>query len=111
MIFKKKRLYAGWLYANKEELEKLKELGVYGPMNWTPDSGSITRALGKSGNVSYCLCNEETHKKLQDYYEELWRTKYPHYHLLSLDSLAYPSFSKITEKEAKQMIAEWEDES
>jgi hypothetical protein len=71
--------YGGWLYTDENERQELLDLGVFGPMIWTPDNGPITTALGKTGNMSHCYCSEETLHKLDDKYGEMWRTKYPHY--------------------------------
>lgn len=73
------KYFAGWLYADEKEISKLKELGVFGLMVWKSDNGKITKALGKTGTLSHCYCNEETLAKLDELYGELWRTKYPHY--------------------------------
>lgn len=73
------KYYGGWLYADKDEKQKLINLGVFGPMEWSPDNGKITKALGKTGNLSHCYCDEETLQKLDKEYGEMWRTKYPHY--------------------------------
>ena len=102
-------IFVGWLYASKKELEELREMGVYGLMDWKPDKGIVTKALGKNGIVESCLCSEETHTKLQERYEELWMTKYPYYNSPGADKV-YPDFSEITEERAEEYFAEWEEE-
>lgn len=73
------KYYGGWLYTDKDERQELIALGVFGPMEWRPDNGKITKALGKTGTLSHCYCNKETMQKLDEKYGEMWRTKYPHY--------------------------------
>ncbi len=96
-----KQYYGGWLRANKDEYNELVELGVFGPMLYAPvdNEDDITRAIGKDGSISYCYCDYETLLKLQDRYEEIWRTKYPHYSPGDI----YPNFSEISEEEIKQL--------
>lgn len=73
------KYYGGWLYTDKDEKQKLINLGAFGPMEWRPDNGKITKALGKTGTMSHCYCGKETLQKLDEEYGEMWHTKYPHY--------------------------------
>lgn len=73
------KYYGGWIYADRDEIPELVGLGVFGPMEWSPDSGKITKALGKTGTISHCYCDWETLKKLEQRYHPLWVEKYPHY--------------------------------
>ena len=94
-----KKYYGGWLYADRSEYDELREIGVFGPMIYTPDNGSITKALEKEGNIAYCYCDSETLLKLQDRYEEVWRTKYPYW---TPDNI-YPHFGEMSKKQIKQL--------
>ncbi len=104
-----KKYYGGWLYANKDEYDELKEIGVFGPMIYTPDEGEITKALEKEGSISQCYCNHKSLLKLQKRYEEVWRTKYPYW---TSDNV-YPHFSEVSKekiKQLKQIHYHWNDE-
>ena len=103
------KLYAGWLYCDRDEIAKLKELGVIGPMVWTYDNDDpITQALGKNGIIERCLCDGETMERLESEYREMWQSKYPHYKVHTV-SYPYNQFSLITVEEAKR-IWNWDYE-
>ncbi len=104
-----KKYYVGWLYANIAEYDELKQMGVFGPMFYTPDNSRITKSLGKDGKIGYCYCDYETLLKLQDRYEEVWRTKYPHW----IPGNIYPDFDEMTKKQIEQLKDvhyHWNDE-
>ncbi len=111
-----KQYYHGWLYANMDDYDALRVLGVFGPMIYTPSEGnSVNRALEKKGTIGYCLCDYETLLKLQGKYEELWRTKYPHYDniLWPKTTTVYPDFVGISKGEVEYMKGAhyyWNDE-
>jgi len=110
-----KKYYGGWLYANKNEHNELRKMGIFGPMIYTPSEGnSINEALGKAGTIEYCLCDYETLLKLQDKYRELWQTKYPYYDSSVKKTTIYPEFTKIMSKKEIEHLKDahyyWNDE-
>ena len=84
------KLYIGQFWCNQNEIEKLKSLGVRGPMIWRPDNNNLTKTLGKDGIIERCICDEETLQNLEKEYEEMWRTKYPLYEVLFNKSKSVP---------------------
>ena len=102
------KYYGGWLYADEDEKPKLIGLGVFGPMIWSPDDDKITKALGKTGTMSHCYCDEVTLQRLDTEYSEMWRTKYPHYQWVlekyGESQAKYPSahFSEIKKGEGER---------
>ncbi len=110
-----KKYYGGWLYADRSEYDKLRTLGVFGPMIYTPSKGnSINEALGKAGTIEHCLCDYETLLKLRDRYKELWQTKYPHYDPSIEKTTIYPKFPEIGSKKEIKHLRDihyyWNDE-
>lgn len=95
--------YAGWLYVDKEEVNKLKDMGVTGPMIWRPDDGNIAKAVGKTGIVERCLCNSKVLQQLNDEYREWWKANYPYYDD-SPDEYPERHFSPYSYKRARE---EW----
>jgi hypothetical protein len=102
----KKQLYIGQFWCNQNEIEKLKSLGVRGPMIWRPDNNNLTKKLGKDGIIERCICDEEALQNLEKEYEEMWRTKYPLCETLfnKPESVAYPRncFYPITAERANK---------
>lgn len=102
--------YGGWLYADEDEKPKLIGLGVFGPMIWRPHTGYVTKALGKTGTIEHCYCDEATLQKLNIEYGSMWRTRYPHYNEYPSE---YPSehFSVIKKGEGELWDQYLPDES
>lgn len=97
------KYYAGWLYANLDEREFLKELGVFGPMIYDNSAWNGANDViknNKSGTISHCYCTEETLNKLHNHYQEWWEENYIYYDEVKSK---YPNnhFSKVSKEWVK----------
>ncbi len=54
-----KKYYRGWLYANIDDYDALRALGVFGPMIYIPsDRNSVNKALEKKQVLKEAIANE-----------------------------------------------------
>ncbi len=60
--------FSGWLYANKSEYDRLRDMGIFGPMVYIPNKSDV---YGKDGRIDYCYCELETLITLKEHYKEV----------------------------------------
>ncbi len=102
----KDQIYAGWLYADPEEYDTLRDLGVFGPMIYEDfSSNNQSHPLinfSKQGTICHCFCTKEVLMVLVERYKKWWSENYIHYD--EVDQLDYPiaRFTKVSTNWLKQ---------
>lgn len=87
---KKVHMYVGWLMANKEDRNKLQEMGVKGQMKWIKNYDSfIDVDTATSGVFSHCECTPEVLDELADNYDAFWHRGFKAYSKRSYKKYAW----------------------